>query len=149
MTQFKFYKYATYGLVALNLSMLAFFIFNRGHVSHRAIDSLKLDEAQHVLFLQSVRKHQQTIEPINEQQQQLLETYFKTLINSNQQINEAQLEQVSKLERLKIEATYLHFKEVKSILREDQYDNFESFMNRLLTKVLPRTKKMPPQPDDF
>jgi hypothetical protein len=159
MKQFQLYKYATWTLLVLNLALIAFFVFtkpqpppNRGgkKFSEKAVDILKLDGQQQDRFLQAAKQHNQQMETINGQQQDLLKPYFNSLINTDQQVNsDTLLQQIQQLERNKIESTYRHFQEVKSMLNSEQQAGFEEFVNHALEIILLDKKKNPPPPKDF
>lgn len=159
MNQLKFYKYAALGLLGLNLTMIAFFILTKpkqhpkpkgGDVPEVVIEILKLDEEQRAAFLVSAKHHGETMGEITQQQKSILEPYFHKLIDSNKDLNsDSLLTQYQNLERQKIELTHQHFQDVKSMLKEDQYANFEVFMNSVLKSVLSEKKKNPHPPKDF
>ncbi len=158
MKPLKFYKYATWGLLILNLSMLSFFIITRGgaHGRHgaspRATDLLKLTEQQNTQFLASAKQHDQIMNRINLEQSSLLKPYFSQLTTPNKEdknvASAATLEKLQILEKRKIEATYQHFEEVKSILREEQLPDFKIFMDTILPLIINSDKKNPHPPKD-
>ena len=156
MKQLQFYKYATWGLLVLNLSMIAFFFLTRPEppLPHsaksflpQAIEMLHLDEQQRAAFEQSARAHNQEMNSINEQQQELLLPYFQSLADSSKSIDTEKLvSQIQRLEGDKVESTYRHFQSVKSILRPEQQAFFEAFMNHALRIILLEQKNPPPPP---
>lgn len=151
MSQLKFYKYATLGLLVLNALLIAFFFLTkpgpgRGHVpgdlEKRAINHLGLDEAQHEGFLTSAGRHQKQMPIIEEQQKELLQKYFQTLVDSSSTLDlQNTLEQLTELEKQKIELTYQHFKEIKVLLAPHQIKKFEDFMKDILRRLLPPKRK--------
>lgn len=152
MKTLQFYKYTTWGLLALNLLILAFFIARPlpFHGGMRAIDTLKLDDQQHTEFLVSAQKHERLIKEIQIEQKEILHTYFNQLVASSAQLDTTHsLTTYEALESQKIKVTYQHFKEIKNFLREEQYADFEQFMNRMLKRILPESKKNPHHPKDF
>ncbi len=157
MKQLQFYKYAALVLLLLNLSMIAFFFLTKPKPPHqgdgfqkRGPNIMNMDEKQHDLFLQSAKQHGQHMKAINKQQQDLLKPYFYSLIDSTKNTNpNATLNEVQDLERQKIESTYQHFQEVKSILKPEQQADFELFMNDVIERILMETKKNPPPPKEF
>ncbi len=158
MKQLQFYKYAAGALLLLNLAIMAFFFFTkppphkRGsyNFQKRAVDILKLDEQQHATFLQFAKVHNQKMDAVNEQQRMLLKPYFQSIIDTSKITDsERVLNEVQLLERNKIEVTYRHFQEVKSILNTEQQADFEEFMNNALEIILLETKKNPRPPKDF
>lgn len=153
MKQLKFYKWATWGLLALNLLMLSFFFITRGGehgrhgLSNRAIDLLKLNEEQHTQFLASVKRHDQVMTSINLAQSNLLKPYFAQLTTPNPNINLAAiLEKIQVLEKQKIASTYQHFEEVRNTLTEEQLPDFKLFMDNILKKLIATEKKNPHPP---
>lgn len=151
MKQLQFYKYATWILLFLNLSMIAFF-FLTPPPSHRgaegrkgALDIMKLDEQQDELFLQLAQQHMQQMDDFDNQQRNLLKPYFNSLIDKSKTINsDVLLNQVQLLGRKKIESTYQHFQDVKSILRPDQHIDFEEFVEHTMEKILLEKKQKSP-----
>ena len=152
MKSLQFYKYTTWGLLGLNLLILAFFMAHKPpfHGGMRAMDTLHLDDQQHTEFLVSAKKHQQRIQEIKIKQKAILQTYFNQLITSSEQVKEMNgLTTYEQLESQKVKVTYQHFKEIKSFLRTDQHTDFEQFMQRMLKRILPSLEKMPHHPKDF
>ena len=146
MNELKFYKYAAGGLLLLNLMMIAFFFLTPPTPPHlqqgknflkTATGILGLDEEQSTIFSQSAKNHRQQMEALNRQQHDLLKPYFNSLIHSNESTHsDSLLQQTLELERQKIEYTFQHFQEIKSILNEDQHTGFEHFMRRALNVIL-------------
>lgn len=150
-------------MVILNISMIAFFFLtkppHRGlppgegggpPFKNKAIDVLKLDEGQHAIFLKSVQAHREVIQNTDEKQRDLLKPYFYQLIDPEQVVDsDSTLHKFQQLERNKIESTYQHFQEIKSILTPDQQADFEVFMKDALKMILLETEKNQPPPKDF
>lgn len=156
MKQLQFYKYATWGLLVLNLSMIAFFFLTappprQGQEFGRksAGDIMKMDEQQNESFLQLARQHMQQMDEFNKQQRNLLKPYFNNLIGTAKIINsDSLLHQVQLLEGKKIKSTYQHFQDVKTILKPEQYVDFEEFIEHALEIILLEQKKNPPPPKE-
>ena len=155
MKQIQFFKYATLLMLVLNLGLVAFFLLTkpkppmRGETFNpRAIEILQLDKDQHQAFLQSAEQHGKQMKSINDGQRDLLRPYFNSLVDPSLKINsDSILQQVQLLDRQKVEATYFHFKTVKTLLRDDQQDNFEQFMTKALGRLLLNdTPAKPPRP---
>lgn len=152
MKQLQFYKYATWALLLLNLSMVAFFFLTappppKGEEFDRKgpIDIVKMDEQQNESFLQLAEQHKKQMVDLNDDQRKLLKPYFNSLINPAIIINsDSLLNQVQLLEQRKIESTYQHFQEVKSMLRPEQQSDFKEFMNRALERILLEQNNPPP-----
>lgn len=156
MKQLQFYKYAAFGLLALNLAMIAFFFLTSPRPPHeragqgmlsRAVEMLRLDEEQKVKFEESARAHKENMTSINDRQRALLRPYFQRLIDPSIVVDEAGvLAEVQKLEAEKVVSTYRHFTEVKSILKPDQQPYFEEFMHQALRMILLEQENTPPPP---
>lgn len=144
MKQLQFYKYTTLGLFVLNISMIAFFFLTapprpedgeRGRPSGRNI--IQLDKDQAYSFSQLAEKHIALMDDLSSQQSTLLNSYFASITAPNKLVqSDSVLTQVQSLERKKIESTYQHFEDVKSILRKDQFDEFEQFVELAIDRIL-------------
>jgi len=157
MGKLQFYKFATLGLLLLNVSMIAFFLLTKpphhhskeGRTTMRADQRMHLDKAQHQTFLDYADKHKVRMKAINEKQGELLKPYFYTLVDTTQEVNTQNiLEEVKTLEGQKIEFVYQHFKEVKSVLRKEQYVYFKSFVDNVFERIVKGKKDSNP-PKDF
>ena len=137
------FKYATVGLFIMNIGLLSFIYI--GHTSPRhdgrnhlnAHEQLNLNDQQHDSFLKLVQSHHDKISIINKEQQSLLK---KVLIDQGDDLDqitsEALLHEYSTLEIDKIINTKQHFTDIKSILSESQYADFEIFRESVLSKIL-------------
>lgn len=152
MKSLQLYKYSTWGLLVLNFLLLGFILLNKmqSPKSLRAIDTLKLDEQQHIAFLNSAKEHDLILKKIKRQQQQILATYFQQLMDEEKKSTITDdLVKYEQLESQKITATYQHFAEIKHILNPNQYADFELFMDRILKIILPEQKNNRHPPKDF
>ena len=157
MNQLQFYKYTTWGLLLLNIALVAFFFLaapkppkNKASSGQKVADILQLDKQQDESFLKLAQEHNQRMESFGKQQRDLLEPYFHSLI---QQVDPLELEnylnQIQTLEREKVEYTYRHFQDVKAILNPEQHIHFEAFIEHAIGRILIEMKKKPPPPKDF
>lgn len=152
MDKLKFYQYASVGLLLLNLILVTFLILGRpsdGERPGRAFDSLNMDKAQHDAFLESAKVHVQLMTSVDDQQKKLLEAYFKTIMEPSSNVNPTFPEEVVQLEKRKIEGTYKHFQEIKTLLKEEQLADYQQFMDRMINRILPKAKKNPHPPKEF
>lgn len=165
MRQIQFYKYATWGLLLLNLVMVAFFLLNKpkrlppprdgGRAAEitardgigKTSDILKLEGQQQDVFSNYAEQHIRQMEGFDKQQRNLLKLYFNTLIDSTGNIDaDSLLVQASQLELKKIETTYQHLQDIKSILKPDQQAYYEAFMGQILRILLSEQNNSPPPP---
>lgn len=153
MKLFQLYKYAAWGLLILNLSMIAFFFLtapprpNDLKGKKGAVQMMQLDEQQEKSFSSLAHQHMQQMSEFNRQQRSLLQPYFNSIIDTKITIqSDSLLKQVQALEQKKIESTYLHFQEVKAILKPEQYPDFEKFVEQAIGRILLEQEKRPKPP---
>lgn len=156
MKSLKFYQCTTISLLLLNLGIIGFFFWTKPpHPLHkngrgakhmeRPLEILQLDAAQHKIFDASAKAHHQAVREIGKQQRVLLQGYFESIVDTTKLVRQGEiLAQVQHLERQKIEITYQHFEEVKTILNDTQKAHFAPFLKRVLTKVLFKIPQGPP-----
>lgn len=156
MNKLKFYKYATVVLLLINFGLLAFFFLHPGpprgpkRKGKNAQELMKLDDEQHELFLQMAKAHQLKMKNLDGLHKNALDRYFNTLISDSLTSEKKNLlEQVQLLERQKVESTYQHLVEIKSILKSEQMADYEVFVDHALKIILLQQKKGPPPPKDF
>jgi hypothetical protein len=133
----KIYKFATWALLLLNIALLGFFFLappdmNRGNGPSKGMgkDMLNLGDEQKDLFQASANKHQRLMESLSKDQADLLNAYFDNLITfTNHSQKDSLLSNFTNVEAQKLELTYEHFEEVKEILTDDQFENFEKFIS--------------------
>ena len=152
MNQLQLYKYATGAMVLLNIAMVLFFFLTkpdppRGdgarNFRSKAIEILQLDTNQRATFVQLAEQHNQQMEAISEQQRVRLKPYFGSLVDAVSDTT-ALIQEVAQLEREKVEVTYQHFQEVRSILTEEQLPYFAQFVSQALDILLLDTKEPRP-----
>ncbi|KAA3641623.1 MAG: hypothetical protein DWQ02_00200 [Bacteroidetes bacterium] len=160
MKQLQLFKYATIGLLLLNIGVILFFFLTQpkppgpmpgkpgNHaMDHRVVNLLNLNDEQVAVFRDLARAHSQEMRKINEAQRQALEPYFANLVHTDPEVSaDEQLENILQLERRKIEVTYQHFEEVKAILEPSQLSHYDRFVDESLKMILGRGGKNPPPP---
>lgn len=141
MDKLKVYQVATFSMILLNLSLLAFlFLGGPGHnrANHYSSE-LELDAEQKSQFQQLTKDHSQLVRRLNEQEVTLLEAYF-------QKADEFETPpsfpaEVLDIKQQKVTATFQHFQDIKSILRPEQKELFPSFINQSLERILRKRGK--------
>ncbi len=159
MTQLKLYQYAAWGLLVLNLSMVAFFFLTKPtppdradgqQFRNKAVNILQLDEQQEAAFSKLAMAHAEEMRRLMKSQQDLLKPYFDHLLTENDAVNpDSILLQYQQLEKEKLVVTYQHFEDIKGILKEEQKGNFPKFMEEAIRALLPKRGNgaRPPRPD--
>ena len=158
MDKTKLFKYSTWGLLALNLSILAFFLLTKpGHPPHlheggnfrlKVTEILSLNEKQESQFFNLAREHKKQMDDLNNKQSGLLRTYFSSLsdLSIKDDSNEG-LEPLQQLQNDKLKTTYAHLLSIKLLLNKDQLPQFDSFMNEFTDRVMvDKSNKRPPPP---
>lgn len=139
-----FYRNLSLILLCLNIALLAFFFLARPPhpKGHRAAKVMNFTEQQEVQFRKYADQHKEQVTAYNEQQRSLIERYFSTLKANAPAVNADSLLQIFQtLEKQKVEITYQHFQEIKALLHEEQYADFENFVEQSMNRVLQRSKK--------
>jgi hypothetical protein len=156
MKKSQFYKIAAIGMLVLNISMIAFFLITRPHPPHpgegakfrnQALDILHLDDAQTAQFEELAGEHHEKVTEVKEKQSELLKTYFENFqADNNSGVLPSFPAEFLSLEQSKVELTYRHFLEVKTLLKPDQIDYFPDFLQEAMDVLLLEKKahKSPP-----
>ncbi|MTI22210.1 hypothetical protein E1176_14355 [Fulvivirga sp. RKSG066] len=146
----KIYKIGFFVLLVINITIVALIVFKpmrsmkgRG-IKQEITKELGFTEEQKATFDNLVKSHRKTMRDIDMRERKLVKTYFDqltagTIDNSDQ---EEKLEEILLLKRKKIEDTYAHFEELKSICTEEQIDEFEE----VLSRIVPRLTNAPKRP---
>jgi hypothetical protein len=146
MNETKFFKFATLGLLLLNLAVLTFFFLTKpkhnppprgNHEENVHISILKLDKIQEESFLKLANDHERQMNNIGRKQADLLVPYFEKLNTNDTLINNSEiLLEYQNLEADKINITYQHFEDIKEMLRDDQLKDFKPFIDQIMNKIL-------------
>lgn len=152
MNQLKIYKYTALLLLVLNVGMLAFFFMtgsnrNRpeGNLKDNAKAILHLDNEQNDRFLTLAKAHSEAMNTLDIKHKAVLSSYLEQLLESDMNFDsKASALEIGAIEKEKVESTFHHFKDVKSLLREEQQPYFEKFIMRAMQFMLSKNKKRPP-----
>lgn len=145
MKPIQLYKYATWGLLIINLVLVFFLILGRppgpprgsGGKPPVTIKALGLDDDQDRLFLASVQEHEAQLDAINEQQGKALLPYFQSILEETDTTDYSLiLDRVQELERAKIESLHEHFQDIKALLKPEQETAFEAFLEGVVGRML-------------
>lgn len=152
MDKLRVFQIATIGLLLLNVVLLAFIFFAPrpgGGNPLRASERFGFDEAQNEQFLNLARTHQGKMREANDQQTELLQTYFLQLTTDSAESPGPLPAGVASLEADKINSTYQHFLDIKKMLRPEQQAAFPSFVRDALERILlKKDKNQRPPPKD-
>lgn len=154
MDKFTFYRNATFGLLAINLVLLALHIVpfisgpsnGPGDRMMRAVDQLELNEEQHERFNTSVEVHKARMKRINREQREILQKYFSGLTSDETNINPKLPQKYLALNEEKVTTTYQHFLDVKNILRPEQLQLYQNWVNETTRRILGSRREGPGAP---
>lgn len=107
-----------------------------------AVKNLGLDEVQEKQFRKLAQAHKNKMVDFRTKQSLLTEAYFN-------QPSDSTLNEVTILERNKIEAIWQHFIDVKNVLNENQEDEFEEFKKRSIKRILGFPPPIKPDRNNF
>lgn len=144
MDQSTFYKYASIALLILNIGILSFFFLTKpqgphpGRLHNQNPHGLfKFDQDQDHRFTVLANDHIDLMKTYNNNQREILKSYFDDLLNPEMLINkDSLLNQSLAIEKNKVESTYQHFLDIKTILKKDQEEYFDLFAQQALDRIL-------------
>lgn len=153
MAQIKFYKLAIYGLIFLNLFVLGFVWLSSpqdrqdrprptNRFQEEVEDILVFTSEQQSIFDQSHDRHEREMRRINQEEEQLLLSYFDNIANPAGELDTARVfSRYQYLQRQKLILTQAHFSEIKEILNQDQLPGFQKLMERVAERIVSKRKK--------
>ena len=150
MDRLRLYKWSTFGLLLLNVALVAFLVFGRPrrHPDRvgRAAQSLHLDAEQEAAFRVLAKAHHADVQALRERQAEALRSYFGGLTAGTPSSPAAVPPAVLALEEEKLARTYEHLLDVRGLLHPRQEAYFEDFHRRVLGHVLETGKRRPKSP---
>lgn len=126
------YKIVIAVLIVLNLlQVVGRYLAHRptGEPIKMAAQRLGLDKKQEVKFRELANAHRNTMIDLQKKQEGLTETYFN-------KPSDFILNEVTLVEKKKIQATEEHFSDIKTLLNKDQHDEFLKFKKNALNKIM-------------
>ncbi|MCX8210478.1 MAG: hypothetical protein OTI34_05495 [Lewinella sp.] len=147
MEKITLYRITVAGLLLLNLVLVAFLWFGRpnaGPPPFRAVERFDLSEEQSKQFFKSAGAHRATMRQVNGEQRDVLREYFKTLKVPANNTPIPVPPEVLRLEEQKVQATYDHFLAVKGLLNPEQRNEYPSFIDYVIERVVEKGQRKPP-----
>jgi hypothetical protein len=148
MSPLKVYKIAALFLLVLNLALIAVIVLAPGRSDGpplHAASHFGFTEEQDERFLNFARAHQNKMIDYNARQTKLLRDYFRQLTTSGAESPTPPAPEILEIERRKIESTYAHFLEVRSLLTPEQERQYPTFVDTVLARVLLPVKEVRPR----
>lgn len=152
------YKIGLLAMLIVNVTLL-FLMFSRSKppmeggkgLMGKISNKLNLDKEQETTFFKLAKKHRREMEKIEKEQKQLIKNYFNFLHTSEVNLNEKSriTEELKSLEAQKLEVTFQHFEELKSLCDDTQKAQFKTIINEIINVLTDEGKKFPPPPRGF
>lgn len=144
------YKVGFFILIAMNVLLVLVFTLKPAP-SHQRRDKkdelgneLRLSEEQKLAFDEMVINHREAIHHLENQERELLSSFFEQLSPENQNENkEALLQEILQVEKDKIMITFNHFEELRGICSEEQLTKFD----KVIQQAFPMMKNSGERPN--
>jgi hypothetical protein len=147
MKKENFYRIIILALLLLNFGILGYLWKSNGN-EHRPpqhvepagliIDRLQLDAKQQSAFEELKHAHQQASRKLRDESRELHDALFNTLTNADTGAVDSLMVQIAKNDEAKELLNYHHFKELKTILKPEQYHLYDEFIEDIARQFGPR-----------
>lgn len=146
MKRENFYSIVIILLLLLNIGTLGYLWMDRGNggfaepprsPDHIIINELKLDEEQQELFHTFKRRHRGSTDSVQHSIRKLQKELFGLVEQDemNVPLRDSLLHEIEKCESAKHLITIEHFHEIRSILRPEQKELFNEFMDEIGSRI--------------
>lgn len=138
-------------LIAINAATLFFIVSGRrpepgSKFDRTVIDKLKLTDGQIKQFNIMKREHHQDIIRVDAEMRSIYERYFYLLTDTANSSDKDSLEVIlSNKQKEKIQITYHHFDNLKSICTKEQQEKFKELVPLLMHVINPQKNPVPPR----
>lgn len=136
----KIYSIGFYILLIINLAMVVIFLarpkdrFHRKGMKHEISKELSFTDKQQIIFDEMVSSHRKAIRDLDKKEKERMKLFFNQLSLDPNDYKDSLLHQIGQLKEDKIMLTFNHFKAVKEICNEEQLNNFDE----VIFKIIPR-----------
>ncbi|MEL7006601.1 MAG: hypothetical protein AAFN93_28335 [Bacteroidota bacterium] len=120
----------------------------QGSIIEKISAHLELTEEQAANYRLMAKQHGQQMRSFEADHRELVKAYFETFNSSSIASPDSIKIEILNIESEKLEYTYEHFKELKSILEEHQKARFELIIKDILAVLINDRSKRPPPPRD-
>ncbi|MEO9477079.1 MAG: Spy/CpxP family protein refolding chaperone [Cyclobacteriaceae bacterium] len=158
MTSKKIYQIGFVALLLINATLIFLLAQGRPHRPHMKpgnaqspivdiiSNKLKLTEDQRADYQMLARKHGEQMRTLDGDHRTLIKAYFETLNDDPAAAADSIKNQILKIESEKLQYTYDHFEELKSILSEQQKEQFGLIVKDILAVLIGGENRLPPPP---
>jgi|TARA_R110002096_G_scaffold5078_9_gene23616 hypothetical protein len=160
MMKNKIFKIGFFCLLIIN-GVLAFVMLNhprppmpgpqaKADLMFKISNELNLSESQKESFFTSAENHQKGMAMIERQQKRLVKEYFEYLKMPivDEEAKAEKLNEIALKEAEKINMTFAHFEELKSLCKDEQKETFNGIISEVQQILLGERRNMPRLPRD-
>ena len=116
----------------------------RGSIIEKISARLVLTEAQEAAYREMAKQHGHQMRNLDKDHRALISAYFQSF-DKNPSSSDSIKNEILKIESDKLQHNFDHFKELKSILNEEQKNRFELIINDILIVLAnDRSNRRPP-----
>jgi len=148
----KIYKIGFFILLIINIGLVVLFVLGpkpprpESGIKNEISRELGFTEEQKAAFEQMAMSHREAIRKLDQQERQLVGSFFNQLSQPQpNEPNEELLQEIMQLEKDKIMITYNHFEELKGLCSEEQRVRFDRVIQRILP-ALTNSSERPMKP---
>jgi hypothetical protein len=135
----KMYKIGFFILLIINIGLVVLFVLGpkpprpESGIKNEISREMGFTEEQKAAFEQMAMNHREAIRKLDQQERQLVGSFFNQLSQPQpNEPNEELLQEIMQLEKDKIMITYNHFEELKGLCSEEQRVRFDRVIQRIL-----------------
>lgn len=149
MKRDRFYKVIIIALLVLNFALLGYMWVGNRHIQHALpqhgepagfiIERLQLDQNQQLAFEKLKHAHQKASRHLKEESRRLHDALFSSLheVPDNHTNVDSILLLIAQNDSAKEQLNYSHFKELKTILKPEQYKLYDAFIEDIARRFGP------------
>ncbi len=136
----KIYPIGFFLMLAINIALISFIALSPSKTQHERKRGMKdhigsqlgLSDEQKATFEQMVKNHRLRIRDIELQERALIGTYFKNLTVEEPISSDSVLAEINTLKKQRIQITYQHLEDLKSLCNEEQLEKFDTVLQRII-----------------
>ncbi|MEP0365816.1 MAG: Spy/CpxP family protein refolding chaperone [Cyclobacteriaceae bacterium] len=158
MTSKKIYQIGFVALILINATLIFLLAQHRpprrpmhseaaqNTIVEKISSTLALTEDQKTDYQSMASQHGEQMRVLDGNHRVLIKAYFETLNDNAASSADSIRNEILQLESEKLQYTYDHFEELKSILSEQQKGQFDLIIKDILAVLIGRENKLPPPP---
>lgn len=147
----KIYKICFFVLLVINMALVLFLVLSpkpparlKG-IKEQISEELRFNDQQKAVFDEMAMAHREQMNAISKQEKALIRKYLGQLVQKEGPVDEAAiLQQINALHAQKIEVTYEHFAQLKSLCTDEQLVLYDQIVEQMLEVLLDSDRTPPP-----